>query len=90
MPRILKPRYHNITLTDHAWIRFRERAGPYSRMSRKRLKRLLQTKLNNQLASGVYFNDTKAAELEIFPWLVAIIAIMPNGWQVLTIRHIKE
>ncbi|MCG8400086.1 MAG: hypothetical protein MJA84_00650 [Firmicutes bacterium] len=90
MPRVMKPRPHSVVLTEHAWERFQERAGPYSRMPRRQLKRLLHSKLNNQLASGVYFDNTRAAKIEVLPWLTAVLEVTPSGWQVLTILYVDE
>lgn len=81
--RGMQPRDHEIMLTDHAWKRFKERSD--KQIGRKKLKELLQDKLNAALGRGLSMDDTGAAWLEITPELWATVRLGIAGWVIPTI-----
>ena len=78
----IKPRHHQIILSDHAWQRWQECSGV--RLTRRKLVRLLTVKLNGTLAVGLELDHTGAGWLEVTPWLWATVRLTDAGWMAMT------
>jgi len=75
-----------VFISDHAWQRWSERVGP---VRKKEISRMVRRKLINQLRLGLQACDSEAFELEIFPDVVAVVAISDMGfWSVKTFRKV--
>lgn len=86
MPRVIKPKSHDVVLSDHAWTRYCERAGARpSRSARNKLAMFLKAKLNNELARGLHLDRTGAAWLEIESLIWASARLTDRGWVVTTV-----
>ena len=78
----------HLRISDHAWRRWKERVGP---VNRKEIRRLVMSKLRNQLRVGLTACDPEAFELSIYPDVLAVLIIDPSGcWVVKTFRQLTE
>lgn len=74
----------HLRISDHAWQRWSERVGP---VRKKEISRMVRRKLISQLRLGLQACDREAFELEVFPDVVAVVAISDRGfWSVKTFR----
>jgi len=90
MARQLKPRRYEVRLTDHGWERFQERGGPYvESIGRNKLHKIIHNKFNGAIGPGVLM-DMDAAQVEVLPFLNAILAIQDNGWVVVTFKYVDR
>lgn len=87
MARPLKSRPYKVHIADHAWERFQQRAGPYNKLSHKKLCQILHAKINNVLGPGMRFAYFKAARVEIFPFLCAVVTVGDDRLDVITFKY---
>lgn len=86
MPRIIKPKSHDVILTEHAWQRYCERANVRPTTGRKkRLATYLHSKLNSALGVGLHLDRSGAAWIEIEQLLWASARLTDRGWVVTTV-----
>lgn len=86
MPRVIKPKSHDVILSEHAWQRYCERANLKPTPARRnKLRAFLHAKLNNAIGVGLHLDRTGAAWIEIEQLMWASARLTDRGWVVTTV-----
>ena len=90
MPKPVKPRRPRVSVSDHAWERWQERATGRKPRKRKALAALLATILYNRLLAEGVETVRLGAELDLGGGIRAVLRLEADAWVCTTVRDVME